>query len=439
MTSSPADAYYRAQLENPLTAFLDQVPRGESLQKAINKSLPPPPDATVREYPLSQRLRLNANLANFHVALGRDIDLGETILELIEQSYSSRNPTPRVVEDRVRIAGEIASGARRSSHANEAIGRALIGAPGCGKTRTVKRVLAQIPQVIANDLDRYPYLLPQTVTWIRVETPANRKLSALAENIIDAIGSAVGEDYSSLKRGNVSVKIQKAAMLCMDFSVGIIVIDEIQHILRRDKAPDLELVNFLVELSNRINVPLLLIGTPQAEYVAAAAVRQARRMLGPRWEPLMKGSEAWTTFATQLLKYQFTKIEAPPEELAEALWDVSQGLPAISVTVFQLAQRNALHIEAGTGKPNKTTAKMLNAAFDRYMRPVARIVDAMREGDTAKLAMLQDLQVDGAALDAYLVSQTQEDEMRNAQKMMRVVTGVTRPRGTGHKWRPDAN
>ena len=441
MKTTPAADYYRTQLANPLTKFLDLIPRGEELRTTMNKTLPPLPDESVRAFRINERLRLNANVGQFHLALGRDIELAEMVLDLLEVSYTARRPTPTVVAERKKIAEEIAELVLAGgASCNEAIGRALIGTPGSGKTRTVNRVLAQIPQIVTHDLKLHPLLLPKMVTWIRVEAPANRKLSALAANIITAIGAAVRDNFNSLKRGNISDKIQNAAMLCMEFHVGVIVIDEIQHVLRKSGEPDLELLNFLVELSNRVNLPLLLIGTPQAEFVVAGAMRQARRMFGPPWSPLARGSPPWTKFAERLLGYQFTRQAAEVAELEPKLFELSQGLPAIAVTLYQFAQKAALLIELESGQPTKITPAIMDKAFQRYMRTVAPMLEALRSGNESEIAMYQDLKVDAKAVKAMLVDLTDERKKHRERKLMRLTMGVA-PRGKGqpHSWRSDAN
>lgn len=437
-TPLPID-YYLKQLSNPLTAFIDKVPRGEDLRKAINRHLPPWPDEAVRALTLNQRLRLNANVAQFHLAMGRDIELGETLLDLLETSYTQRRPTPELVARRKEIAQGL-SEAVATPHAPgaEAVGRALIGCSGSGKTRTLCRVLAEIPQVVALDPELNPLLLSKMITWIRVETPSNRKISALVEGIITAIGTAIGEDLSKLKRGNISVKIEKVAMLVMELHVGVIVIDELQHVLRKGGEPDLELMNFLVELSNRVGVPLLLVGTPQSEYVAANSLRQARRMIGRRWLPLARGTRPWTDFSERLLGYQFTGQVAKDDELEGTLFKLSQGLPAIAVALFQLAQRHALLREAESGKPCKVGPDMLEKCFSQYMHAVAPMLEALRTGNQSKLALYQDIAIDPATLEAHLMAHTDERAAYQLRKLVRMRMDVD-PKANGNGWRHAPN
>jgi hypothetical protein len=417
---TPAD-YYRTRLNNPLTQFLTTVPRGKELEELIDAALPPLPNDEVREFSVKERLRLNATVADFHVALGRDILLNETIVDLLEASLSARHPTPRLLAERDQIARDFVDAViRRKIPLREAIGCALIGMSGVGKTRALNRILELIQQVVELAVAANPLLLPKMITWLRVECPANRKISALVEDIFTAIETAIGEPLGKVRQGNISIQLQNLAKVCLDYNVGLIVIDEVQHILRKNQAPDLELLNFLVELSNRVNLPLLLVGTPQAQYVVGGALRQARRMIGPVWENLPRDGRSWKKFSDRLLGYQFTKLVAAPEELEPTLYDLSQGLPAIAVALLQLAQRSALLLEIEEKKSTMVTAGMIQAAYTRHMGVVAPMLEALKRGDESVLALYQDLKIDPKAMKDLLLNQAAEAGKRSFLKLLKV-------------------
>ena len=119
------------------------------------------------------------------------------------------------------------------------------------------------------------------ITHIRVECPSNRTVGALIESIFKAIERAIGEKLpSEMRQGNQSVLLDHIGQLCLELSLGVLIVDEIQHILRNN-SPDSQLLNFFVELTNTLNVPVMLIGTPLARQIIGRELRQARRMLGP--------------------------------------------------------------------------------------------------------------------------------------------------------------
>lgn len=70
-------------------------------------------------------------------------------------------------------------------------------------------------------------------------------------------------------------------------AVGLIVIDEIQHLMEARGTGRDEMLNFLVTLVNHCSTPVMLIGTPRALPLLQGAFRQAWRqrprqpVLGP--------------------------------------------------------------------------------------------------------------------------------------------------------------
>jgi len=428
--------YYLQKLDNPFAQFLSELPRGKALREKL-KNEPPAPNDAVRGFPIWQRLMYNTQLSEFHVPLPRDIDLAEEVIQLLTKSLYAKVPTPAAVADRKQVAAALAETySRGSAPSIEAVGRALVGPPGSGKTWTLKNVLSKIPQVVPLDPKRNPLVLSKMVTWVRTETPSTRKISALVNGLITAILAAVGEDYKPLLRGSIGVQIQRLAMLCQEYCVGLIVVDEIQHILRKNQEPDIELVNFLVELSNAVNVPLLLVGTPKSEHVVGTALRQARRSFGPRWAPLPRTSKSWKQFAEALLIYQFTGTVATYDEIEPRLYHYSQGLPALAVTLFQYAQHAALMIEDATGKPGKITTEIINTAFNEKMKVVEPMVDALREGDEVMLGLIDDLKFDRKQFCAQLVKRSSSNGGKGALNPFELKLGKGAP---PPKWRPDAN
>lgn len=431
-----AAEYYTRKLDNPLTKFLREIPRGVALRDVLMKT-PPCPDEEVRAFPLPDRLTLNTLLADLHVALPRDIDLAEEVIQLLTKTYHAREPRPSSVAERKKVATDLAkSFAQGSTPKIEATGRALVGPPGSGKTGTLWNVLSTIPQVVPLDTHTNPLVLSKMVTWVRVEAPSTRKISALVNSLISAILRATGENYKPLLRGSIGIQIERLAMLCQEYYVGLIVIDEIQHVLRKNNEPDIELVNFLVELSNAINVPLFLVGTPKSEFVVASALRQARRSFGPRWSPLPRASQSWKLFSSTVCDYQFTKAVAKYEDLEPSLYDYSQGLPALAVTLFQYAQHAALLIEDETGEPTKITPEIIAAVFSEKMSVVKPMVDALRSRDDFLLSLFDDLKVNRKMLRKHLERRSRTGESTKTESPITVKVSAGIP---PLKWRPDAN
>ena len=84
--------YYTDQLNDPLTAWMLEIPTGDALTRKL-EFLPPAPDDKVRDLPAKKRLSLLTNLKQLHVPLGRDLALMYTLLDLIRDGLACRAPT----------------------------------------------------------------------------------------------------------------------------------------------------------------------------------------------------------------------------------------------------------------------------------------------------------------------------------------------------------
>jgi len=165
------------------------------------------------------------------------------------------------------------------------------------------------------------------------------------------------------------------------------VIDEIQHLLNSKNDPD-EILNFLVTLVNTISVPTILIGTYKALKVLQKDFRQARRAASEGaifWDRMSKNEE-WDFFLDTMWKFQWTKNPVPlTPELNDAMYEESQGITAIAVNLFMLAQEKALALGVEMSVPHiKATAK-------RELCMVRKMIDAIKDNNHSQIAKYDDI------------------------------------------------
>lgn len=176
-------------------------------------------------------------------------------------------------------------------------------------------------------------------------------------------------------------------------ALGVLVIDEIQHLNKTKIGPD-ALLNFLVTLVNTIGVPVILIGTLSAIPLLQENFRQARRASGMGsliWDRMPKG-KAWDYFISQLWKYQWTRDPtALSPEIQEVLYDESQGILDIVVKLFMLAQLRVVSIGEVRRGPEVLTAELLRKVAREDFRVVRPMLDALRANDTKALLKYDDL------------------------------------------------
>jgi hypothetical protein len=172
-------------------------------------------------------------------------------------------------------------------------------------------------------------------------------------------------------------------------TIGILVIDELQHLRAAASGGEIKMLNFFVNLSNIIGVPIFLVGTFAAQSLFTGEFRQARRLdgHGPNvWLPMTNG-KAWHDFTKALWKYQF--LDEPvdwDEDLAKVLLDVSQGIVDYACKIYFLAQvRGMVH---GIKSLNKSLIK--SVARDS-LQLSSKILDAMKHNDWDDLERPEDL------------------------------------------------
>ena len=94
-----------------------------------------------------------------------------------------------------------------------------------------------------------------------------------------------------LKRHGIETMLALMSQIANAHALGLLVIDEIQHLSRSRSGGSQEMLNFFVTMVNIIGVPVMLIGTPKAREIFEADLRSARRGAGFGaifWDPIQQ-------------------------------------------------------------------------------------------------------------------------------------------------------
>ena len=131
--------------------------------------------------------------------------------------------------------------------------------------------------------------------------------------------------------------------------------DEIQHLNIAKSGGIEKMLNFFVTLVNMIGIPVILVGTPDANDILSSKFRQARRSSGQGNFEIdrLKNDDDWENLMNTLFKYQWTnkKIHLT-EELSSILYEKSFGIIDIAVKLYVNAQKMAIINELDTITPN---------------------------------------------------------------------------------------
>ncbi len=368
------------------------------------------------------RLHCVHRLFRYFQPLEQHIDIEQRFSRCIRQGYLHRNPLTK------EYAAALAQGHRTitsggtfndlSAFRPTAAGFTIIGMSGVGKTSAVSNILALYPQVIEHmRYHEFPLVLKQIV-WLKLDCPHDGAVKGLCMEFFDAVDRAAGTNYFEMhgKRSNtIDVLMVRMAQIARLHCIGVLVIDEIQHLSSAKGGGQEKMLNFFVTLVNTIGVPVVLIGTSRAMTVLQSEFRQARRGSGQGdliWDR-MKHNASWDIFISSMWSNQWTKETVTlNSEYKNALYNESQGITDIAVKLYAMAQIRAIALGYDKFKP--ADFRTVAAEGLGLVKPM---LDALRSGDRKKIDMYGDIAPVSiedyyAAYSAVLSERTEVPEKR---------------------------
>ena len=368
-------------------------------QRQLSDALAARPEFHERErgYAASLRKHCIMRLGRYFEPLERQIQLADRFGMLLRQGYIGRNPLKHdyirhLQNGAERVEAKSLTIPTRLPIENTAISFALAGCSGGGKSKAIEKVLHQYPQCIQHTV---PFSLVQ-ITWLKLDCPHQGSPKQLCINFFSAVDRLIGTTYFKWygnSRASVDEMMVHMAQVANLHALGVLVIDEIQHLNKSKIGPE-ALLNFLVTLVNTIGVPVILIGTLSAIPLLQDNFRQARRASGLGsliWDRMPKG-KSWDHFITKLWQYQWTRVPTViSSEIRDVLYDESQGILDIVVKLFMLAQLRAVSIGEVRSGPEVLTADLLRKVAREDFQVVRPMLDALRANDTKALLKYDDL------------------------------------------------
>jgi hypothetical protein len=410
--------------ENPLIEALPPIMSVKQIKKGLMGTVEfDPKDIFVDG---RKRAHVIASLLDdFFQPLASHLQLEEKISIMIRQGYVGRNLKDGSLNSHMQNGYErIMSGdleAFRFHHAKStALSLSFIGCSGSGKSSTLGRVFSTYPQVIFHE----QYNFTQ-VSYLKVDCPHDGSLKSLCIQFFRALDRVLYTDYETKyarKRYGIETLLALMSQAANTHAIGVLVIDEIQHLSRSRSGGVDKMLNFFVTLVNVIGLPVILVGTPKARPIFEADLRSARRAAGFGsliWEPMKSPAPQldpntgklrkteWVAFTNTLWKYQWLqkRDEALSDEVRDCWYDLSQGVLDIVVKLFVLAQLRAI-----TTQVERVTPKLLQKVYDDELQLVHPMLSALRSGDAEKIAQYSDLTIPDMDKRILKLSQQIEEE-----------------------------
>lgn len=381
--------------ENPLISALPAIMSPAGAAQMLDKK----PAFQPEELNLPCHIRthaINRLTRDFFVPQTNHIIVEQKLSKLIRSSYLNRNPKAATFKRKLNTIRGLIQNEDLATYLHDSVdspasSMTIAGISGAGKSTTINHILNTYPRVIY-----HPELHMLQVPWLKVDCPYDGSLSDFCLSFFIALGRRLNINYRdqyASGRPTIAKMMADVADLCLIHAIGLIVIDEFQHMSLAKSGGEKKMINFLVTLVNVVEVSVVLIGTPKALRLFASEFRQARRASGDGsivWDRLPK-DESWEDFLDELWPYQWLhNIVERNEQITNKLYELTQGVPDIVVKLFCLAQSRAILL-AELPEDEELSPKLLDQVFEDEFSIVKPMLEALRSGNQRKIEECNDL------------------------------------------------
>ncbi|MDY7046526.1 ATP-binding protein [Virgibacillus sp. M23] len=386
--------YRKNPLIEALPAINSQIDVGERLLNF--------PDyyAEDRQKPPEIRLHYIEQVRDYMQPLLVHLQIESNLSIMIRRGYVSRNPLSPFYAKQFAVGIKEILNVDLDEDGKNIIGNqstaksyTIIGISGIGKTTAIEKILLMYPQVIIHSDYKYNGLelgYLKQIVWIKLECPFNGSRKSLCQQFFLTVDQILQTNYYKKfvkSRINEEDLIIAMSHVCSLHCVGVLVIDEIQR-MKKGEAGQL-MLDFFVDLSNKLGVPLVYIGTYKAIPLFNKLLANGRRASGMGSEfldPMTKEDE-WDLFLSNLWEYQWTEKKVPlTEELSNAMYELTQGVTDFVINLFIKSQQYAI----AYGQ-EELSVRLLKTVAKQNLKLVQGVIDALRIGDKEKIKQYDDI------------------------------------------------
>ena len=367
------------------------------------------------------RYHVLKRVKNFIQPLPIHFEVERRLSTLIRRGYLARNPLDKTFLERIRVLHQLREDEEEAHKyiderlnyiRSTADSLSIIGISGIGKTTAIERMLLMYPQVIKHETyEGQPFNRTQ-IAWLKIDCPYDGSLSTLCKSffkvIDDLLGTRYLEKYGYLNRVTSTMLLHMTSLASM-YGIGVLVIDEIQHLLH-SKNDQEEMLNFFVTLSNTVGIPTVLIGTSKAQQLFKGNFRQARRAASEGaiiWDRMDEDSEEWNFFLETLWELQCLKTSSDlTEEVKKTFYDECQGITSVAVCLFILTQERALFDDDNINEI--IDSKVLKKTAKVDMQIIQPMMKAIRTNNVKDMMKYEDIMIN---LDELMINHKRDIEL----------------------------
>jgi hypothetical protein len=311
--------------------------------------------------------------------------------QYIQQLYDSSNKL-RDKESQEASQNTIVS---INNNISTSLGFSIFGPSGAGKSTAVQNILSLYPQCIVHYGYEGNRFLFKQLTWLKIDCSHNGSIKGICLSFFKQVDNILGETYFnkySVGRYSIDMMIQAMAHIVIRHGLGLLVIDEIQHLrlAQNDKSKAEGALNFFVTLMNEIKLPILYIGTYKAiNAIFSKDYRHSRRgeSIGIVNMGFLSKDDEWDMLLAELWQYQWTKEFCElTEEISDLIYDCSLGIMDRLVKLFIMAQ-----FEAIVSGREKINCDLIKKVSEEKFKLTHKMAKAMKSGNISEMHKYEDL------------------------------------------------
>ncbi|WP_404457182.1 ATP-binding protein [Oceanobacillus kapialis] len=364
-----------------------------------------------REKPPEVRLHMVEQIKNYMHPLKVHFDLHFKVSIMIRRGYVARNPLSPFYARQFTVGIEKIlkedldeNGKNLIGNQSTATSHSIIGISGIGKTTAIEKVLLTYPQVIVHsnykNQERELGFLKQIV-WLKLECPFNGRRKALCQNFFRVVDQILQTQYYNKfvkPRSTEEELIDTMAHVCTLHGLGVLVIDEIQRMKPGEVGQ--EMLDFFVELSNKLGIPLIYVGTYKATQIFNKLLANARRAEGMGSDfidPMVQDKE-WDLFLERLWKFQWTRKKVPlTKDLNDTMYYLTMGITDFIIRLFTQAQQYAIAYDI-----EELTPSLIKKVAKKNMKFAEPILNGLRNGDREVISKFEDIKPNWVEVNDYI-------------------------------------
>ena len=307
-------------------------------------------------------------------------------------------------------------------------GFALLGYSGCGKSTSLKQLFDNIPQVIMHHPD--PATNITQITYLVVSCMPNSNFATLYRQIGEAIDNALGypepvyELMITKKCRSLAEKQLKVCELIEKFSIGTIVLDEIQLInFNSNKENSYEGPLGIV---NKTKIALSVVGTDEAYKKLFGMLRNARRA-GEyiNASTYTSDKEYFNFLLSMLLTWQWldkpiTKEQA--QKLSDTLYECTGGIINMLIWLYKWIMIEYLD-NRSKGTIVIINEKFIKSVSKKHFGQLKGAIDMVNQAKVEEMEDEQILMLAESDKNKYEMPETNVENLAYESKMINIVIG----------------